>query len=71
MEKKIFKHHNPESSKKINNNTNKYIRKLLRKGEIIGTNFPIAQATLQYGKIRDIELVITVSNNTVIKVEEF
>lgn len=71
MEKKIFKHHNPESSKKINDNTNKYIRKLLRKGEVIGTNFPVATGTLQYGKIRDIELVITVSNNRIIKVEEF
>jgi hypothetical protein len=66
-----FKHHNPNSSKQVNNNTNKIIREKLREGEVIGTNFPISDATLQYGKINNLELIITVSNSRVIKVEEF
>jgi len=66
-----FNHHNPNSSKKVNDNTNKEIRRLLREGETIGTGRFMGECTLQYGKIRDIELVITVSNNRVVKVEEF
>ena len=66
-----YEHHNPQSSKKRNANTNAEIRRLLRQGEIIGTNFPFGNSNIQYGKIRDIELVITVSNGVVIKVEEF
>ena len=66
-----FNHHNPNSSKKVNDNTNKEIRRLLREGETIGTGRFMGECTLQYGKIRDIELVITVSNNKVVKVEEF
>ncbi len=65
-----FNHYNPNSSKKVNDNTNKEIRRLLREGETIGTG-RFNNSSLQYGKIRDIELVITVSNNRVIKVEEF
>jgi hypothetical protein len=55
-----------------NARTNKKIRELLRQGTIIGTQHQ-GPATLQYGKIRDIELVITVSNPgcVVLKVEEF
>ena len=67
-----FKHFNTQSSLKRNDTTNKRIRELLRKGTIIGTVHK-GPATLQYGKIRDIELVITVSNpgGEVLKVEEF
>ena len=68
----IFNHNNPNSSAEVNKNTNKEIRRLLRKGETIGTGRYIGQCTLQYGKIRDIELVITVSGNgRIVKVEEF
>ena len=67
-----YNHHNPGSSKQRNERTNKKIRELLRQGTIIGTQYQ-GPATLQYGKIRDIELVITVSNPgcVVLKVEEF
>ena len=67
-----YNHNNPGSSKERNATTNKKIRELLRQGTIIGTQYQ-GPATLQYGKIRDIELVITVSNPgcVVLKVEEF
>jgi len=66
-----FKHNNPNSSPQRIANTESKLKDLLRKKEIVGTNFLGTSANLQYGKIRDIELVITVSNGVVVKVEEF
>jgi len=66
-----FKHYNPKSSPEKIANTESILKDLLRKKEIIGTNFTGKSANLQYGKIRDIELVITVSEGVVVKVEEF
>jgi len=66
-----FKHNNPKSSPERIANTESKIKELLRKKEIVGTNYLGTPANLQYGKIQDIELVITVSNGVVVKVEEF
>tara|TARA_R110000765_G_C18465670_1_gene550396 strand:+ start:291 stop:500 length:210 start_codon:yes stop_codon:yes gene_type:complete len=66
-----FNHNNPNSSKKVNKNTNDLIREKLREGEVIGTSLPYGNCLLSYGKFKEYELVITINDNRVIKVEEF
>ena len=52
-------------------NTNDLIREKLREGEVIGTSLPYGNCVLSYGKFKEYELVITINDNRVIKVEEF